>query len=101
MRGLAAPGKVLPDPVPFCKCIAVPGRHAAVTRPALATIAGLDLRGRPLTVTGTGLLARGLRHEADHLDGILYIDRLPAAERAAVLAAAGLDAALSAPRSSV
>jgi peptide deformylase len=50
--------------------------------------------GRPLTVTGTGLLARCLQHETDHLDGILYVDRLPAADRATVLADADLDAAL-------
>ena len=42
------------------------------------------------SVTGTGLLARCLQHEADHLDGIVYLDRLPDDERAALLAAAGL-----------
>ena len=55
-----------------------------------ATVTGLDLRGEPVTVTGTGVLARCLQHETDHLDGIVYVDRLPAGERAAVLAAAGL-----------
>ena len=71
-------------------CLSVPGQHAEVTRPALATVTGLDLHGRPVTVTGTGTLARCLQHETDHLDGILYVDRLPAAERAAILVAAGL-----------
>jgi peptide deformylase len=56
--------------------------------PALATVTGLDVHGQPVTVTGTGLLARCLQHEADHLDGIVYVDRLPDRERAAILAAA-------------
>jgi len=57
-------------------CLSVPGQHAMVTRPALAA------------VTGTGLLARCLQHEVDHLDGIVYLDRLSEHERAAILAAA-------------
>ena len=88
------PSALAPPVIDQEGCLSVPGQHAAVTRPALATIAGLDFQGRPLTVTETGLLAHCLPHEADHLDGILYVDRLPAAERAAVLAAAGLDATL-------
>lgn len=71
-------------------CLSVPGQHAEVTRPGLATVTGADVRGRPVTVTGAGALARCLQHECDHLDGIMYLDRLPAAERAAILAAAGL-----------
>ncbi len=71
-------------------CLSVPGQHAEVTRPALATVTGLDFHGRPVTVTGAGILARCLQHEVDHLDGILYVDRLPPAKRAAILAAAGL-----------
>jgi peptide deformylase len=43
-----------------------------------------------VTVTGTGLLARCLQHETDHLRGIVYVDLLPADERAVILAAAGL-----------
>ena len=72
-------------------CLSVPGQHAMITRPALAAVTGLDVRGRPVTVTGTGMLARCLQHEVDHLDGIVYLDRLPDRERAAILAAAGLD----------
>ena len=73
-------------------CLSVPGQHADLTRPGLATVTGADVCGRPVTVTGTGPLARCLQHESDHLDGITYLDRLPAAERAAILAAAGLPA---------
>jgi len=69
-------------------CLSVPGQHAVISRPALATVTGLDVRGLPVTVTGTGLLARCLQHETDHLDGIVYVDRLPDDERAAILAAA-------------
>ena len=71
-------------------CLSVPGQHAEVSRPAVATVTGLDWRGRPVAVTGTGLLARCLQHETDHLDGVVYLDRLSAAERAALLAAAGM-----------
>lgn len=71
-------------------CLSVPGQHAEVTRPAVARVTGLDMSGRAVTVTGTGVLARCLQHETDHLDGIVYVDKLQAAERAAILAAAGL-----------
>ncbi len=71
-------------------CLSVPGQHAKVTRPGLATVTGADVEGRATTVTGTGPLARCLQHECDHLEGIVYLDLLPAAERAAILAAAGL-----------
>ncbi len=74
-------------------CLSVPGQHAELTRPALATVTGLDVHGCPVTVAGTGLLARCLQHEIDHLDGIVYLDRLLPAERAAILAAAGLGSA--------
>jgi peptide deformylase len=71
-------------------CLSVPGPHANLTRAALATVTGFDRRGRGLTVTGTGYLARCLQHEVDHLDGLVYVDRLPARRRRAVLAEAGL-----------
>ncbi len=48
---------------------------------------GFDAGGEPVVVEGTGLLARCLQHETDHLDGHLYIDRLPAKRRKQVLAA--------------
>lgn len=71
-------------------CLSVPGQYAEVTRPDVATVTGADVNGRPVTVTGTGTLARCLQHEFDHLDGIVYLDRLPAEERTAILTAAGL-----------
>jgi len=70
-------------------CLSVPGQRAELARPGLATVTGLDAAGRPVTVAGTGVLARCLQHETDHLDGILYVDRLPRNERAAIVTAAG------------
>lgn len=67
-------------------CLSVPGGHAPVARPDVATCHGFDVTGAPVTVRGTGLLARCLQHETDHLDGMLYIDRLPASVRKTVLA---------------
>jgi peptide deformylase len=39
-------------------------------------VRGLDRDGKPMTIEGTGLLARALQHELDHLDGTLFLDRL-------------------------
>jgi len=71
-------------------CLSVPGQQAEVTRAGVAMVTGSDLHGQPVTVTGTGTLARCLQHETDHLRGVVYVDLLPAAERAEILAAAGL-----------
>jgi peptide deformylase len=71
-------------------CLSIPGQHADVARAARTTVVGVDRHGERITVTGTGLLARCLQHEVDHLDGTLYVDRLPAGRRRAILDAAGL-----------
>ena len=71
-------------------CLSVPGQHAELERPALATVAGFDVSGEPITISGTGTLARCLQHETDHLDGTVYVDLLPPERRRQVLAAAGL-----------
>ncbi len=71
-------------------CLSVPGPRAEVPRAALATVTGFDLTGAPITVTGTGYFARCLQHECDHLDGTVYVDRLPAEQRARLLREAGL-----------
>ena len=57
-------------------CLSVPGHQYATTRAAEATVHGVDLAGEPVHYTGTGLLARCLQHECDHLAGTLYLDRL-------------------------
>ncbi len=66
-------------------CLSVPGQQADLARPAVATVTGTDMFRHPVTIGGTGLLARCLQHETDHLDGIVYVDKLPSAERTAVL----------------
>ena len=57
-------------------CLSVPGFNAAMGRPARAVVKGLARDGREQVVEGTGLLARCLQHEMDHLDGTLFVDRL-------------------------
>ncbi|NUP80223.1 MAG: peptide deformylase [Nonomuraea sp.] len=68
-------------------CLSVPGQYAPLPRADHAAVHGFDADGAPVTVEGTGMLARCLQHETDHLDGHLYIDRLPAKVRKRVLAA--------------
>ncbi|WP_432513826.1 peptide deformylase [Kineococcus sp. SYSU DK001] len=72
-------------------CLSVPGEYAELARPDTAEVTGVDVHGAPVRIVGTGLLARCLQHEADHLDGVVYVDRLPAGEREQILAAAGLE----------
>jgi peptide deformylase len=67
-------------------CLSVPGVRADVGRPTTAVVTGVDMFGEPVTINGTGLLARCLQHETDHLDGLLYVDRLPAKQRKRLLA---------------
>jgi peptide deformylase len=57
-------------------CLSMHGFYAETTRAEHAVVTGLDRRGRPVRVSGHGLLARALQHELDHLDGHLYLDRL-------------------------
>ncbi|MEO6212424.1 MAG: peptide deformylase [Vicinamibacterales bacterium] len=62
-------------------CLSVPGFNATVVRPARAVIRGMDRDGAAVTVEGKGLLARALQHEVDHLDGLLFVDRLRGIKR--------------------
>jgi len=57
-------------------CLSIPGLAFPTPRAMRVTAEGVDEHGEPLRVTGTGLLARALQHETDHLDGVLYIDTL-------------------------
>jgi peptide deformylase len=68
-------------------CLSVPGQRAALPRPDRAVARGYDVEGREIVVEGTGVLARCLQHETDHLNGRLYIDRLPARARKRLLRA--------------
>jgi peptide deformylase len=62
-------------------CLSVPGFNATVARPSRVVVRGLDRRGQPCVVEGAGLLARALQHEIDHLDGLLFLDRLRGIKR--------------------
>jgi peptide deformylase len=57
-------------------CLSVPGFNATVVRPARAVIRGLDRTGTERTIEGRDLLARAFQHEMDHLDGMVFVDRL-------------------------
>lgn len=62
-------------------CLSVPGYREAVKRADRVAIKGLNREGREIQVEGKGLLARLFQHEVDHLDGLLYIDRLSSLKR--------------------
>ena len=57
-------------------CLSVPGKMAIVTRPNYAKVKAVDITGQNIIVEGEELMARALCHEIDHLDGILYIDKM-------------------------
>ena len=62
-------------------CLSLPGFNATVVRPLRATVHGLDRHGREQTIEGTELLARAFQHEMDHLDGLVFVDRLRGIKR--------------------
>lgn len=66
-------------------CLSVPGVYSKLKRGARAKVRALDENGVMREISGEGLLARALQHEIDHLDGKLYIDRIPFEERLPVL----------------
>ncbi|MHC1786720.1 MAG: peptide deformylase [Christensenellales bacterium] len=57
-------------------CLSVPGRRGCVTRPEKVSVRAQDKKGNFFEVQGEGLLARALQHEIDHLDGVLYVDKM-------------------------
>jgi peptide deformylase len=57
-------------------CLSIPGIAADCVRATRTVVTGVDRRGDPVTVDGTGELSRCLQHETDHLRGVLFIDRL-------------------------
>lgn len=59
-------------------CLSVKGKYGIVTRPNKVKAEYRDRKGKKHTVTGTGLFARCMCHEFDHLDGVLYVDRAEA-----------------------
>jgi peptide deformylase len=67
-------------------CLSIPGLWYPTTRALRVRVTGQDLDGRPLSLVGEGLLARILQHETDHVNGTLFIDRLPEEERRQAMA---------------
>jgi peptide deformylase len=66
-------------------CLSIPGVSVDCRRKLNVIAHGQDMYGEPITVEGTALLARCIQHETDHLDGVLFLDRLdPEAKKAAM-----------------
>jgi peptide deformylase len=68
-------------------CLSLPELYFPTPRAMRATAHGFDQHGEPLTISGSGFLARALQHETDHLDGRLYVDRLAGETRRQALRA--------------
>ena len=62
-------------------CLSFPGLFAEVARPNVVKVKGLNLDGKEQEIEGEGLLARALHHEIDHLDGVLFIQRMKKSDR--------------------
>lgn len=57
-------------------CLSVPGRSGVVTRPNIVTVRAQNRNGEVFEATAEGFLARAFCHEIDHLDGVLYVDKM-------------------------
>ena len=66
-------------------CLSIPGLEEVVARPARVTVNAFDPEGEPLEFEAEGLLGRALQHEIDHLDGVLFIDRVSPLKRKLLL----------------
>lgn len=66
-------------------CLSLPGLEIDCLRAQSVVAAGFDMHGEPLVVEGSDLLARAIQHETDHLDGVLFIDRLDREARKAAM----------------
>lgn len=62
-------------------CLSIPGVSALVEREERVVVEGMDETGQPVRIEASGLLARCLQHEIDHLEGVLFIDHLSALKR--------------------
>lgn len=83
---LINPTIVLAEGESVCEegCLSVPDIKEKVARPYKVVVRGLDINGRPVEVKGEDLLARALCHEIDHLDGILFVEKLSALKRSLI-----------------
>jgi peptide deformylase len=62
-------------------CLSLPAVHVDVERPIHIRVRGVDENGEPLTIEASGLEARVIQHEVDHLDGVLVLDRISRPQR--------------------
>jgi peptide deformylase len=62
-------------------CLSLPGVHVDVERPIYVRVRAQDATGEPIVVEASGLEARVIQHEMDHLDGVLILDRTPRDQR--------------------
>ncbi len=67
-------------------CLSVPGVYTEIVRPASVRVQAWNEKGRPFTLSADGMLARVIQHELDHLNGVLFVDRLDAKKRKRLLA---------------
>lgn len=68
-------------------CLSIPGLSFPCTRSYGVVARGYDMHGEPVSIEGTDVLARAIQHETDHLDGILFVDRLDRDTRKAAMRA--------------
>lgn len=68
----------------FEGCLSIPGLREEVTRPKTITVTALDLDGNEFSIEASDYFARAIMHENDHLNGVLYIDRVPPYVRKAI-----------------
>ncbi len=66
-------------------CLSLPGLYLPCSRAFSVVATGFDQHGEPVRIEGTELLARALQHETDHLDGVLFLDRLDTEARKAAM----------------
>ena len=66
-------------------CLSIPGISADTPRHNRVFVSGRDVEGRPVGMVASGLLARCIQHETDHLDGVLFLRRLGDADRKAAM----------------
>ena len=66
-------------------CLSIPGIEEKVSRPVRVTVEALSPDGDPVRIEADDLLARALQHEVDHLDGVLFLDRLSPLKRSILL----------------
>jgi len=68
-------------------CLSIPGMYYNIVRPLEVTVQAQDVQGNPFSIKATGLFARVIQHEYDHLNGVLFIDRMEQGARDALVAA--------------